>query len=590
MSLSRKSYRCTAYFAGCRRHGHENHSGVSAHRQLCQFVLARAAKAQSKSSFVEKRYIRKMNARKYIAPNGALFLALMKLQTGRAYGVEGKFMGMFFRLLKLALSLAIVFVCLFGYVLHSQSRIFYELQAALLSVQWMLLVCLAVWCGTFLFLTFTLNDLPLIGLLFIAITAYFIAAGSALDAITFLAGVAFGKGAKVLFESREQNAESGNLSNEEGRMKNEEVRKAESESQTSEVGFFVIGLLALLVFAAWWHLDMSANFYHGPRWMGLWNNPNIYGMLMSAGVVLAVGMLAANSKLKIKNSKTVWFLIVAVGMMAMGLVCSYSRGAWLGTAVGLVYLAWSYGKLRWKYVAIGAGLLALGVLCFWGRTPDTAPWYVKRMDLGRPSAQHRVSAWRGAVQMMRDHPFGVGWGNAVTVYEKNYSPPEDGAMALTTNDYLMLGTQLGWPGLICFVSYVGLSLKSGKRKAESGNDLEFGMEFGIKAACRAGALAMLVAFWFDGGLFTLATAAVFWVLLELGKENAEGRMKNGEKKRKAESGKRKPFRNRPSAIGHRQFPRRVSRSSSFWLSSLLLQYSRRCCCRHWRRPRPRRSG
>jgi hypothetical protein len=27
---------------------------------------------------------------------------------------------------------------------------------------------------------------------------------------------------------------------------------------------------------------------------------------------------------------------------------------------------------------------------------------------------------------------------------------------------------------------------------------------------------LLLAFWFDGGLFDLPTAAVFWVLLELG--------------------------------------------------------------------------
>jgi hypothetical protein len=39
-----------------------------------------------------------------------------------------------------------------------------------------------------------------------------------------------------------------------------------------------------------------------------------------------------------------------------------------------------------------------------------------------------------------------------------------------------------------------------------------------KVASRAGALAMLLAFWFDGGLFKLATAAVFWILLELGTE------------------------------------------------------------------------
>jgi len=31
-------------------------------------------------------------------------------------------------------------------------------------------------------------------------------------------------------------------------------------------------------------------------------------------------------------------------------------------------------------------------------------------------------------------------------------------------------------------------------------------------------LVFLVTFWFDGGLFKLATAAVFWILLELGTE------------------------------------------------------------------------
>lgn len=41
-------------------------------------------------------------------------------------------------------------------------------------------------------------------------------------------------------------------------------------------------------------------------------------------------------------------------------------------------------------------------------------------------------------------------------------------------------------------------------------------EFGIQPVYRAGALVLLVAFWFDGGLFELATAAPFWILLELG--------------------------------------------------------------------------
>ena len=40
----------------------------------------------------------------------------------------------------------------------------------------------------------------------------------------------------------------------------------------------------------------------------------------------------------------------------------------------------------------------------------------------------------------------------------------------------------------------------------------------LSTVCRAAALVLLVGFWLDGGLFKLPTAATFWVLLELGRE------------------------------------------------------------------------
>ena len=112
----------------------------------------------------------------------------------------------------------------------------------------------------------------------------------------------------------------------------------------------------------------------------------------------------------------------------------------------------------------------------------------------------------------------MGWNQAVNVYDKNYSPPDGGAAALTMNSYLMLGTELGLPGLVCFVAYVGLALK-GDRSWQMRDGEKLGIrdsESRIKTACRAGALVFVVAFWFDGGLFDLPTAALFWVLLELG--------------------------------------------------------------------------
>jgi hypothetical protein len=472
------------------------------------------------------------------------------------------------------LLLAIVAACLFGNVLRSQSVIFREFQAALLSVEWMLMLCMAIWCGSFIFLTFSRKDLPLIGLLLISITLYFIGYAEslhAMDAIMLLAGVTLGRGIRFFVGDEVTSLTSKS-----------KIQKTEIGNQLKTpyvISYFLIGLIMLLAFSSWWHLDM-AGAYHGPRWMELWDNPNICGMLMGAGVVLAMGlrMEIKNEELRMKNlgekrkaesgkrklrrslrsfaavksairNPQSALLLVAVGMMGVGLFFSYSRGAWVGTAVGLLFLTKAYGKLKWKFVLPGILMVAAVVCFFWHGTADTDAWYLKRLDLSRPSAQHRVSAWRGALQMMRDHPFGVGWNKAVGVYEKDYSPPEGGAAALTMNSYLMMGTELGIPGLVCFVAYVGLCFRTKRShltpalspfdpsapvKRGEGELLAVTQQStspvnchsSLQTTCHAGAVMLLVAFWFDGGLFTLATASVFWILLELGTEtNLRGELK-----------------------------------------------------------------
>jgi len=207
-------------------------------------------------------------------------------------------------------------------------------------------------------------------------------------------------------------------------------------------------------------------------------------------------------------------------MLSVGLLFSYSRGAWVGTAVGLLYLARAHTRFRWRFVMPGFLAVAAVAWFFWQATSNTDPWYVKRLDLSRPSSQHRIAAWKAAVRMMWDYPLGVGWNEAIETYEKHYSPPEGGAAALTTNDYMMLGTQLGLPGLSCFLVYIALSLRAPSSCLQAGTKARHPGEslapIGTTIACRAGALALAVAFWFDDGLFKLATASVFWILLELG--------------------------------------------------------------------------
>ncbi|MGO8931113.1 MAG: O-antigen ligase family protein [Limisphaerales bacterium] len=413
------------------------------------------------------------------------------------------------------------------------------------------------------------------------------------EALTLVGAAMIGQGAG-LWESRKQRVERRNGEGEgpksnvqspkptECGVWNAEWRIAKCRSTGDEI---VLALIVLLVGAAVWQAEPGHLFkYQGQaRWSGPWENPNTFGMLMGVGVVLAVGRLVQSLKPKVQSrssaecgvrtaelaegehptsniqhrtSKLVgWlkaaFFLAAAGLMGVGLVKSWSRGAWVGAAVGLAYLylnvegrrknaEWGKAESRkqkaeagepkteigaarnWAAVAVMCASIA--VLAFWSfRYTDKV--VVRRLysvaNANDFSWRNRAAAYEGALQMMAEKPwFGFGWNQPERVYAAFYCPPKVGeAMAIQLNDYFILGTTLGIPALVCFLMYVGLALR-GRRRAErpASPTLDFGLwTLDSGAVCRAGALVLLVAFWFDGGLFKLATAAPFWVLLELGR-------------------------------------------------------------------------
>lgn len=236
-------------------------------------------------------------------------------------------------------------------------------------------------------------------------------------------------------------------------------------------------------------------------------------------------------KLGVGKYAVIILFLCAAGLMTRGLLHSYSRGAWLATFCGVAFLigfgAWCPASGRsvisrglcvsWLYknwLSLSAILLSVVVLSFWHfRQTEWHPAH-RAFSLGNQndfSWRNRLSAWEGALQITAEHPwFGTGWNQPEPLYEHYYLPPkvdEPGAFGL--NDYLMLGATLGIPALFCFGIYVWLSLFRNSVFTLQPSEL-------LPATCRAGAIVLLVGFWFDGGLFNLPTAATFWILLELG--------------------------------------------------------------------------
>jgi hypothetical protein len=371
------------------------------------------------------------------------------------------------------------------------------------------------------------------------------------------------------------------------------------------LSFLVLLIVVLAIACSWRYNDYTEFRYRGElRWVGPWDNPNTYGLLMGLGVVLAAGAAGLAYKFLDGRRKLPWrrwsmclLCLVASGILVIGLVKSYSRGAAVATMCAGMYflsqlLSFTHlvlGRARRSAAALTIVLVSICALAFW-ELRSVQHVLVRRVlsaaNANDFSWRNRVAAGKAALQMVTERPaFGFGW-NQPEKYYGNYFMQSrvERTGAFQLNDYQVVATSLGLPAMVCFCMYVWLSLttrhtESGRRAAENGHRGDCGgtpqaagegtraargIETGAKgegriivtaeaetgtgahppsselcaasgvsrptledkmqlawlrATCRAGAIVLLVGFWFDGGLFKITTAGPFWILLELGRED-----------------------------------------------------------------------
>lgn len=385
------------------------------------------------------------------------------------------------------------------------------------STQWMIILCLTCYFGAFSLIKSRSGSSDIWLYLFIALAllhysiAYRIASGS-MQVSVLLASIAVSKVVSTWASRR-------------------------GGSKEQRAAWLIALLICSFACTGLIQVETPAEFQYDTisRWNGVWDNPNLYGLLMATGLVLAAGVVTRELRIE---RRTWWrilvqaFLLVAMVIMGRALFHSYSRGAWLGAAYGLGYLvlmlkATSHNQLRKPPIVFFASMiswskqcglsvrvilfsLAVLSLCQFQQTE----WYPARRALtilnqNDFSWRNRMSAWEGALQITVEQPWlGAGWNRPEPLYEHYYLPPRlnDGG-AIELNDYLMLGATLGIPALFFFGMYLWRSVGQN------------GETDWLAVTCRAGAIVLAVGFWFDGGLFKMPTAITFWILLEMGRES-----------------------------------------------------------------------
>jgi O-antigen ligase len=208
--------------------------------------------------------------------------------------------------------------------------------------------------------------------------------------------------------------------------------------------FIVGGVLIAVVGAYQWVLGENLIAAEGvSRVRGFYGSPN--NLALYLGRVLPLAVAAAVWGVR---GRWRWAYAVASVVMLVGVLLTYSRGAWLlGIPVALLFLAAMRGRRAVAVVAVVL-VVALALVSVTAGGDRMA----LLLDAGEGTSFLRLQLWKSSISMVRDHPvLGVGLDNFLYEYRTRYVLPtawEEFNLSHPHNIVLDFWLRLGLAGMV----------------------------------------------------------------------------------------------------------------------------------------------
>ena len=165
----------------------------------------------------------------------------------------------------------------------------------------------------------------------------------------------------------------------------------------------------------------SAADYGPPAWLyhRCYRARGFFSIYMTLAGVLSLTLLATVPRLLPGAGLPRWPILPWM-VSLVGLLATYTRGAWMGFGAGVLALFPVARKGRWLLLG---GLIALGLAVVAGPQP-LRQRFLTMGDPNDPTVKERVYMWRSGLTMWRQHPvLGLGPGGVKREYER-YALPE----------------------------------------------------------------------------------------------------------------------------------------------------------------------
>lgn len=208
-----------------------------------------------------------------------------------------------------------------------------------------------------------------------------------------------------------------------------------------------------------------------------------------------------------------WLVGAALVLSLVTLVLTQSRGALLGTAVGLAAVA----LLRDRRVMwIGWGVAAVAVLLLLaGYGMVFVDWLLK-MDAGNGTLASRLEVWQRGILMVQDFPYtgiGIGTFNSIahSLYPFFIAAPDE-VVAHAHNTLLQVAVDLGLPALVAFAGLLTAFAISTAKLYRQSTDAATGA---LIAGLGTGMLAHQVFGLTDAFMLGTKPGVLLWVFIAL---------------------------------------------------------------------------
>jgi O-antigen ligase len=295
------------------------------------------------------------------------------------------------------------------------------------------------------------------------------------------------------------------------------IHTVRTRSQFRQLIYLIIGIATFLsifgifkYFGAnpfpWW--DYTDLKYPADFLSATYGNHNHLAGYMEMALPLLLGLFLLGYK-----GGVVSLLVYLSCLLLTALVLTLSRGGWIGSAVGLSFMAVAllasrHYQRKKLLVALIGGFFAVSVIVL-GSTPVVERIRTALQKEEEASLSSRLIVWGGAVKMIGEYPLlGSGPGTFAFAYTKYQPPGLSRQYTMAHNDYLHFTSEVGLP-LIAIVVWMIIALyRKGFRKLKNPSRLVRGTTLGALS----GITAILVHSIGDFNLHIPANALLFTIL------------------------------------------------------------------------------